>query len=66
MNKFPSFKIMGQLDNIKCRLYEPFTGKLMVVNTNTSIRSIELQLNRIETCGIDDQMTGKFFFIFEN
>lgn len=55
--KFPDFKIIGQLDSIKCLLDRPFTGKLLVVNSNTGIRSIELQLNRIETCGVvDNQM----------
>lgn len=57
MHKFPDFKIVGTLDNVRCRLSEPLTGRLMVFNSNTAIRSIELQLCRIETCGIDEQFT---------
>ena len=54
MNKFPDFKIVGTLDSTKCRLTEPLTGKLLIVNSNTAIRSIEISLIRIETCGLDD------------
>lgn len=57
MHKFPNFKIVGSLDNIKCRLNEPLTGQLLIVHSNTAIKSIELQLCRIETCGIDEQFT---------
>lgn len=47
----PDFFIKGHLDTVCCDIKRPFKGKLVVVKSAISIRSIELQLVRVETCG---------------
>lgn len=47
----PKFKIKGKLDSSSCCLTKPFTGELIVESSETAIKSIELQLVRVETCG---------------
>lgn len=47
----PKFEVKGHLDSTTCRVTEPFTGELKVVHTSVPIKSIELQLIRVETCG---------------
>lgn len=49
--RVPNFKISGHLDSVICKLNEPFTGELTVEHCDAPIRSIELQLVRVETCG---------------
>lgn len=39
------------MDSIHCKITEPFTGELCVEHCDAIIRSIELQLVRVETCG---------------
>lgn len=48
----PNFKIVGQLDSLICKLIEPVTGKFVIEKCDATIRSVELQLVRVETCGI--------------
>lgn len=48
----PDFKITGQLDNSVFRLTEPITGTFVIEKCDAIIRSVELQLVRVETCGI--------------
>lgn len=47
----PDFLITGYLDTANCVITKPFTGELTVSHSSASIRSIELQLVRVETCG---------------
>lgn len=47
----PSLKITGQLDSSTCRLNEPITGEFVIERCEAVIRSVELQLVRVETCG---------------
>lgn len=47
----PRFCIAGKLDSLYCRLSEPLTGEVAVDHCDTVIKSIELQLVRVETCG---------------
>jgi hypothetical protein len=47
----PKFSIKGRLNRTKCPLSVPFTGELTVVSSEAKIRSIELQLVRVETIG---------------
>ncbi|XP_031554884.1 vacuolar protein sorting-associated protein 26C-like [Actinia tenebrosa] len=49
--KVPKFLVKGQLDTVNCNIVKPFTGELTVVESDTPIKSIELQLVRVETCG---------------
>ncbi|XP_067849410.1 vacuolar protein sorting-associated protein 26C [Heptranchias perlo] len=47
----PRFTIRGRLDSTNCVLTQPLTGELVVENSDMPIKSIELQLVRVETCG---------------
>ena len=49
--KVPSFLIRGKIDSVNCCIAHPFTGEIVVEKSSTPIRSIELQLVRVETCG---------------
>ena len=46
----PTFKISGQLDSYTCDIGKPLTGVLTVHDCSQKIKSIELQLVRVEYC----------------
>ena len=48
---FAAFKITGQLHATNACLRAPFTGQIVVEESEAPIRSIELQLVRVETTG---------------
>ena len=41
--------LQGRLDNVRCTLDEPLTGLIRVVECDAKIRSVEVQLIRVET-----------------
>lgn len=47
----PRFLVTGRLDSTNCCITNPFTGELIVENCAVPIKSVELQLVRVETCG---------------
>ncbi|XP_064610239.1 vacuolar protein sorting-associated protein 26C-like [Liolophura sinensis] len=47
----PSFKIKGTLNSASISISKPLQGELIVEHCNAPIKSIELQLVRVETCG---------------
>ncbi|XP_044298152.1 vacuolar protein sorting-associated protein 26C isoform X4 [Varanus komodoensis] len=47
----PKFLIRGHLNSTNCTITQPLTGELVVVNSDAAVKSIELQLVRVETCG---------------
>ena len=47
----PDFLVSGKIDTVNCCITKPFTGELTVDHCQAPIRSIELQLVRVETCG---------------
>ncbi|XP_013382522.1 Down syndrome critical region protein 3 homolog [Lingula anatina] len=47
----PRFKVKGKLDTAVCLITKPFTGELTVESSEAPLKSIELQLVRVETCG---------------
>ncbi|XP_068126524.1 vacuolar protein sorting-associated protein 26C isoform X2 [Hyperolius riggenbachi] len=47
----PRFLIRGHLDSTNCLITQPLTGELLVETSEVAIKSIELQLLRVETCG---------------
>ncbi|XP_041718319.1 vacuolar protein sorting-associated protein 26C isoform X3 [Coregonus clupeaformis] len=47
----PKFLIRGHLDATNCVITQPLTGELVVESSDVAIKSIELQLVRVETCG---------------
>jgi hypothetical protein len=52
INVVPEYKISGHLDRTKCDLTLPFTGELRVESSAVKIKSIELQLVRVESCSV--------------
>ncbi|OQV17939.1 Down syndrome critical region protein 3 [Hypsibius exemplaris] len=49
--RLPKFCIKGQLDSTAFVITKPMTGELTVERCDITIKSIELQLCRVETCG---------------
>ncbi|XP_015127412.1 Down syndrome critical region protein 3 homolog isoform X1 [Diachasma alloeum] len=47
----PRFCITGKINSVICKLSEPLTGEVVIERCETTIKSIELQLVRVETCG---------------
>ncbi|XP_053985333.1 vacuolar protein sorting-associated protein 26C isoform X1 [Hylaeus volcanicus] len=47
----PRFCISGKLDSLYCKVSEPLTGEVIIEHCEAVIKSIELQLVRVETCG---------------
>jgi len=47
----PRFEVKGHLDSDNCIITEPLTGELIVQQSDSLLKSIELQLVRVETCG---------------
>lgn len=47
----PRFCISGRLDSLYCQLSEPLKGEVIIEHCEAIIKSIELQLVRVETCG---------------
>eukprot|EP00005_Dracoamoeba_jomungandri_P008025 CAMPEP_0174267062 /NCGR_PEP_ID=MMETSP0439-20130205/32321_1 /TAXON_ID=0 /ORGANISM="Stereomyxa ramosa, Strain Chinc5" /LENGTH=298 /DNA_ID=CAMNT_0015354365 /DNA_START=60 /DNA_END=953 /DNA_ORIENTATION=+ len=54
LSKIPNFKITGKLNTATCKITEPLQGEIIVCESEALIRSIELQLVRVETCGCAD------------
>lgn len=48
----PRFSITGRLNRTNCSLNAPFTGEITVVESATRIKSVELQLVRVETLSV--------------
>ncbi|XP_012140879.1 vacuolar protein sorting-associated protein 26C [Megachile rotundata] len=47
----PRFCISGKLDSLYCKVSEPLSGEVVIEHCEAIIKSIELQLVRVETCG---------------
>lgn len=47
----PHFLVKGHLDTAICNIAKPITGELVVDHSDVPIKSIEMQLVRVETCG---------------
>ncbi|XP_031832065.1 vacuolar protein sorting-associated protein 26C isoform X1 [Nomia melanderi] len=47
----PRFCISGKLNTLYCKISEPLTGEVVIEHCEAVIKSIELQLVRVETCG---------------
>lgn len=50
MGAIPRFRISGKLNTAICAINRPLTGDLIVEYSDTIVKSIELQLVRVETC----------------
>ena len=49
--KVPEFLVTGKINSVNCCITKPFSGELTIHHSSAAIRSIELQLVRVETCG---------------
>ena len=49
--RVPEFLVSGKIDTVSCCITKPFCGEITVERSSAAIRSIELQLVRVETCG---------------
>ncbi|CAG9571455.1 unnamed protein product [Danaus chrysippus] len=47
----PHFQLYAEIDSTVCALDRPITGKVRVDECSVAIKSVELQLVRVETCG---------------
>jgi hypothetical protein len=54
MSRIPNFKITGKLTTATCAITRPFTGELVIEEADAIIKSVEVQLVRVETCGCAD------------
>lgn len=61
-NSIPRFLVKGKFDSTICSLIKPFTGELILEYCEVPIKSVELQLVRVETCGCAEGYSrdGKF------
>ena len=49
VHEIPDFSVTGKLDQTKCSLTRPFTGSLVLTKSEARVRSLELQLVRVES-----------------
>lgn len=58
----PDFTVKGHLDSTRCSILKPLTGHITLEKCAAAVRSIELQLVRVETCGCAEGYArdGKF------
>ncbi|VVC42295.1 Immunoglobulin E-set,Vacuolar protein sorting protein 26 related [Cinara cedri] len=50
-SNIPKFHIIGTVDTVICSITQPFLGELKIEHCDIPIKSIDLQLVRVETCG---------------
>jgi hypothetical protein len=50
-SKVGFFRAHGHLDSATCPITKPFSGELIIAKSEFPIKSIEIQLIRVETCG---------------
>ncbi|CAL8080521.1 unnamed protein product [Orchesella dallaii] len=50
-SKLGLFHAHGHLDSVTCPITKPFTGEIIIDKSEYPIKSIEIQLVRVETCG---------------
>lgn len=49
LSRIPDFQVDGFIDSVVCEITTPFTGVISVAKSDAHIRSIEVQLVRVET-----------------
>lgn len=50
-SKIPNFMLTGRIDSNQCCINKPLSGHLIINECQAIIKSIEIQLLRVETCG---------------
>jgi hypothetical protein len=59
LRSIPNFEINGKVHRTHCNINQPFTGEVTVDMSVATIKSLELQLVRVES--IDPKGTGEYF-----
>ena len=59
LSSIPRFRISGKLHRQNCPINLPFTGELVVEESEAAVKSVELQLVRSETVNCDNGTTIK-------
>ena len=59
LRTLPNFSISGKVHRTRCNINQPFTGEVRVDKSVATIKSLELQLVRVES--VDFKGTGQFF-----
>jgi hypothetical protein len=59
LSTIPRFKVSGRLHRSNCNINQPFTGELKIEQSAAPIRSLELQLVRVETVGEGKSATAR-------
>ena len=59
LRSIPNFTIKGKVHRTHCNINKPFTGEVQVEMSVATIKSLELQLVRVES--VDPNHTGKFY-----
>jgi hypothetical protein len=54
LTSIPDFEIKGRLNNTNCPITLPFTGEISIEKSDAPVRSVELQLVRVETVSHED------------
>jgi len=54
LKNIPKFRIEGKLESALCNINKPFIGEMTLEEADATIKSVELQLVRVETCGCAD------------
>lgn len=49
VSSIPKFKIQGRLDTLLCAINQPFTGEITIEESEVPVKSIEIQLIRVES-----------------
>lgn len=60
----PKFKVTGTLATAVCPISQPFTGEVTVEDCDSKIKSVELQLVRVETCGKNPFPDSSYFYFY--
>mmetsp|Transcript_15446 Transcript_15446/g.22710 ORF Transcript_15446/g.22710 Transcript_15446/m.22710 type:complete len:310 (-) Transcript_15446:203-1132(-) len=55
LSQIPHFRVAGNIETIYCPINEPFKGEVTVLECENNVRSIELQLVRVETVTFEGQ-----------
>lgn len=61
LSKVPNFIISGKLDSSTYAINTPFSGEIIIELSESPIKSIELQLVRVETVDLDDNSSTALF-----
>lgn len=61
----PRFLVKGRFDSTVCSVAKPFTGELVIEHCNVPVKSVELQLVRVETCGCAEGYARDGWYILD-